>query len=133
VKFDFNPTSSAWAAQHLGADGMKGAEPLHALDHAADQRADALLHLARRLVGEGDAEDLSRPGLARGEDVSKPRRQNTRLSRSRAGQHEHRAFGREHGLALLAIQPGEIGRFARNRRGLGLGRRVAKSSSSGSR
>ena len=28
--------------------------------HAADQVADALLHLARRLVGEGDGEDLAR-------------------------------------------------------------------------
>src|SRR5262249_50715962 len=32
-------------AQDLHADGMEGAEPWHALDHAADQLADASLHL----------------------------------------------------------------------------------------
>jgi hypothetical protein len=46
------------AAQHLGADRVKGAEPGHPLDRVADEAADALLHLARGLVGEGDAQDL---------------------------------------------------------------------------
>ncbi len=46
------------AAHDLDADGVEGAEPGHALDHAADQLADARLHLPRRLVGEGDGEDL---------------------------------------------------------------------------
>ena len=46
------------AAQDLGADGVEGAEPGHALGGAADQRADALLHLARGLVGEGHGQDL---------------------------------------------------------------------------
>ena len=52
------------AAQDLDADGMEGAEPGHALDHAADQLADAGLHLAGGLVGEGDGEDLARPRAA---------------------------------------------------------------------
>ncbi len=47
------------AAQELDADRVEGAEPGHALDGAADEHADALLHLARRLVGEGDGEDLA--------------------------------------------------------------------------
>ena len=50
------------AAQDLDADRVEGAEPRHALDGAADQVADALLHLARRLVGEGDGEDLAGEG-----------------------------------------------------------------------
>ena len=49
-------------AEDLHADRMKGAEPRHALDGLADHGADALLHLARGLVGEGDGEDLARPG-----------------------------------------------------------------------
>ena len=58
------------AAQQLHADRVEGAEPGHALDIAfADQHADALLHLARGLVGEGDGEDLRRVGEAGGEDV----------------------------------------------------------------
>jgi hypothetical protein len=59
------------AAQQLDADGMEGAEPGHALHGAADEGADAVLHLARRLVGEGDDEDLRRPGLAGGEHMGK--------------------------------------------------------------
>ncbi len=46
------------AAQDLHADGMERPEPRHALDHAADQLADAAFHLPRRLVGEGHGEDL---------------------------------------------------------------------------
>ena len=64
VKSDCSPTSSAWRRRILRADGVERAEPRHALGDGADERADALLHLARRLVGEGDGEDLR--GAARG-------------------------------------------------------------------
>ena len=53
------------AAQDLGADRVEGAEPLHALGHRADEGGDALLHLPRRLVGEGDGEDVEGPGACR--------------------------------------------------------------------
>jgi hypothetical protein len=76
------------APEDLDADGMKSAEPGHALDHAADQMADPLLHLARRLVGEGDAEDLAGPGAAGGEDVGETGRQNASLAGTGARQHE---------------------------------------------
>ena len=46
------------AAKDLDPDGVEGAEPGHALDHPADQLADAALHLPRRLIGEGHGEDL---------------------------------------------------------------------------
>ena len=46
------------AAQKFHTDRMEGAEPGHALDSAADQNADALLHLARGLVRKGDGQDL---------------------------------------------------------------------------
>ena len=59
VKPDFEPDQLGVPAQDLDADGVEGAEPGHALDGAADQRADALLHLARGLVGEGDGQDLA--------------------------------------------------------------------------
>ena len=104
-------------AQHLGADGMKGAQPLHAFDHAADQGADALLHLARRLVGEGDAQDLARPGAAGGQDMGQARGQHPGLAGAGAGQHQHGAVHRLHRFALFLVQAGEIGRLARNRRG----------------
>ena len=58
------PDQLGVAAQDLHADRMEGAEPRHALDDLPDHRADAQLHLARRLVGEGDGEDLRRARLA---------------------------------------------------------------------
>ena len=98
------------AAQDLDADGVEGAEPRHALDGAADEIADALLHLARRLVGEGDGEDLAGEGAARGEDVGDARRQHARLAGAGAGEHEHGAVERFDGRALLRVEAIEIGR-----------------------
>ena len=59
------PDQLGVAAQDFHADRVEGAEPRHALDHAADDVADARLHLARRLVGEGDGENLARAGRGR--------------------------------------------------------------------
>ena len=106
------------AAQELDADGVEGAEPGHALDHLADEHADALLHLARRLVGEGDGEDLGRVGAAGREDMGDAGGQHPRLAGARTRQHQHRAVHGLDGAALLGIEAGEIGalrarRFAR--------------------
>ena len=101
-------------AQHARADGVERAQPLHAFDHAADQRADALLHLARGLVGEGDGQDLPGPGAPRGEDVGEAGRQHARLAGARARQHQHRPVDRHHGLALLLVEAGQIARLMRH-------------------
>ncbi len=114
----FQPDQLGMAAQDLHADGMEGAEPWHALDHLADDLADAVLHLARRLVGEGDGEDLARPGAAEAEDVGDAHGEHAGLAGAGAGQHQHRTVERLHRLALLGIEPGEIGRAAA-RRGAG--------------
>ena len=98
------------AAQDLHADGVEGAEPGHALDHAADDLADAVLHLARRLVGEGDGEDLARPGAAGGEDMADAHGEHAGLAGAGAGQHQNRAVERLDRLALLGIEAGEIRR-----------------------
>jgi len=98
-------------AQHARADGVERAQPLHAFDHAADQRADALLHLARGLVGEGDGQQLPGPGAARGENVGEAGRQHTRLAGSGAGQHQHGSVHRHHRFALLLVEPGQIARL----------------------
>ena len=103
------------AAQDLDADGVEGAEPRHALDGAADEIADALLHLARRLVGEGDGEDLAGERTARGEDVGDARRQHARLAGAGAGEHEHGAVERFDGRALLRVETVEIGRGCMDR------------------
>ena len=103
------------AAQDFHADRMEGAEPRHALDHAADDLADAVLHLARRLVGEGDGEDLARPGAAGGEDVGDAHGEHARLAGAGAGQHQHRPVERLDREPLLRIEAGEIGRRRRRR------------------
>ena len=62
------------AAKHLRGDRVEGAEPRHPLERSAGQLADALAHLARGLVGEGDRQDLARPRLASRDEVSESRR-----------------------------------------------------------
>src|SRR5262245_21538831 len=46
--------------QDLHADRVERAEPWHAFHDLPNHLTDALLHLARSLVGEGDGEDLAR-------------------------------------------------------------------------
>ena len=96
------------AAQDLDADRVERAEPGHALDGLADQQADAHLHLARRLVGEGHREDLRGKGAAGGEDMGDARRQHTRLAGAGAGEHQNRSLGSFDGKALLRVEAGEI-------------------------
>ena len=92
------------AAKHPRRDRMEGAEPRHALERAARKRANAFAHLARRLVGEGDGEDLARPRLAAGDEVGKASGQRRGFSGARTGEDEHRSFGRQHRLALRRVQ-----------------------------
>ena len=108
----FQPGQLGVAAQQLDADRMEGAEPRHALDGFADQQADALLHLARRLVGEGDGEDLRGEGEAERQDVGDAGGQHARLAGAGAGQHEHGALGGLDRQPLLGVQPFEIARLA---------------------
>ena len=49
------------AAQHSRGEGVEGAQP-EALRRLAEQGGNPFAHLARRLVGEGDGENLARPG-----------------------------------------------------------------------
>jgi hypothetical protein len=105
------------APKHLGADGVEGAEPGHPLHRIADDPADPLLHLARGLVGEGDGEDLGRPGAAGGDEVREPGGERRGSCPSRAGEHQHRPFGRQHRLALRLVEAAQIAGF--RHRGLG--------------
>ena len=99
------PDQLGMAAQDLHADRMEGAEPRHALDDLPDHRADARLHLARRLVGEGDGEDFRGARAAEREDVGDARRQHAGLAGAGAGQHQHRTVERLDRLALLGVEP----------------------------
>lgn len=72
--------------QQLDADGVERAEPGHALDRAADENADAFLHLAGGLVGEGHGKDLAGIGPARCENMGNAGCQNTGLAGAGAGE-----------------------------------------------
>ena len=111
-KAGFEPRQFRMIAQDLDSDGMEGAKPGHAFHHFADEVADALLHFARRLVGEGHRQHLAGPGLVGGQDMSQPCGEHTGFSRARASQHEQGAFGRFDRVALLGIQALEISGFA---------------------
>ena len=95
-------------AQDAPADGMKGAEPRHAFDGLAEHLAEPQLHLARRLVGEGDGEDFAGAGAAHAEDVGDAAGQHAGLAGAGARQHQHRSVQRFHRLALFGIEAGEI-------------------------
>ena len=111
------PDQFGVAAQDFHADRMEGAEPRHAFDHVADDLADAVLHLARRLVGEGHRQNFARPGAAGGENVGDAHGQHARLAGAGAGQHQHRPVERLDREPLLRIEPGEIGRVRSARAG----------------
>ncbi len=95
-------------AQDLDADGVEGAEPGHAFHHAADQLPDAGLHLARRLVGEGDGEDLPGPGAPQAQDMGDAGGEHAGLAGAGARQHQKRAVERLDRLALLGVERVEI-------------------------
>ena len=118
----FQPHQLGMAAQHAHADGVEGAEPRHALHLFADDGADALLHLARGLVGEGDGEDLRRPGEAERQDMGDAGSEDARLAGTGAGEHQHGTFRRLHRGALLRVQPAEIA-TGRSRSAAGIGKR----------
>ena len=92
VKLDCRPTSSAWLRSIRAATEWK--VPSHGMPSIAPprDRRDALLHLARGLVGEGDGEDLARPGLAGGDEVGEAGGQRGGLAGAGAGEDQHRAL-----------------------------------------
>ena len=95
-------------AQDLGGDGVEGAKPAQVFGRPADDRADAPTHFARRLVGEGDGQQLPGARLADSQQVRQPRGQHPRLAGSGPGQHQHRPFDRLDRLALLGVEASEI-------------------------
>ena len=94
------------APQQPRADGVKGADP-HALRRAADEAPDAVAHLAGRLVGERDREDLVRRNILRLDQACDARREHARLARPCASQHEQRPVRVHDRGILVAVQAGQ--------------------------
>ena len=70
--------------------------------------ADALLHLARGLVGEGHGKDLAREGTIGGEDVGDTGGEYTGFARASACEDEHGAIDGFDRFALFRVEAGEI-------------------------
>ena len=77
----------------------------------AHQPLDPVAHLARRLVGEGDREDLARRDVALPHEVGDPVRQGPRLAAAGARDDEHGTLGVQDGLALDVVQAVEQRRW----------------------
>ena len=60
---------------------MKGGDP-HPLDGFAQERTDTFTHLGRRLIREGNGEDLARPRLVGGDKAGDAVRQHPSLPRT---------------------------------------------------
>ena len=117
VKFDFSPTSSACrrrmrtlSAWKVPSQGMPSTTP-------PTSWPDPRLHLARRLVGEGDGEDLVRARPAGVQQVGDAGGQRPGLAGAGAGEHQHRAVERLDRGALVGVERVEVGRRARGDRG----------------
>jgi hypothetical protein len=106
-------------AQELGRERVEGAEPGHPLDDAADELADAVLHLPRGLVGEGDGEDLVRPRPPGVEQVGDPGGERAGLAGAGAREHKDRAVERLDRRPLGRVEVVEIRRRPQPHRPLG--------------
>ena len=89
--------------QDAGAEGMEGAERDLGGKLGGDHQVEPLAHLARRLVGEGDAEDLLRRDALL-DHVGDPAGDDLGLAGARTREHEHRTFDRGGGFLLARIQ-----------------------------
>ena len=80
-------------AQDFHADGMEGAKPCHAFDHAANEVADTLLHFARGLVGEGDGQHLVGIGFACRQNMGKAGCEDAGFTSSGTGENQQWSLG----------------------------------------
>ena len=93
-------------AEDPDAGGVEGRDP-HDPGPLADEGLDALLHLGRGLVGEGDRQDRARVRLALVDQPGDATRQDPGLARARAGDHQQRGAGVRHGGPLGLVEPVE--------------------------
>jgi hypothetical protein len=91
-------------AEDAHAGGMEGGHDGRAHTDGREQGFHAARHLLRRLVGEGDGDQVTRVDATYAEHVGDAVRDDARLAAAGAGKDEERTFGGEHGLALGGVQ-----------------------------
>ena len=112
------PDNLGVAAQDACGQRVESADP-EPLDRVADLPADAVAHLARRLVCERHGKQLAGPGAARDQNMREPGGQHAGLAGAGAGEHQQRPIDGLDRVALFVIQSGEIGRGRRHGRAFG--------------
>ncbi len=93
-------------AQQSRRKRMKGADPQPGR-FVVEEACDALTHLPRRLVGEGDRKDPLRPDTVCRDEVRDARRQHPRLARPGPRHHQDRAGMVLDGDPLCRIESAE--------------------------
>lgn len=88
-------------------DRVEGADGHPPGVRLAHQLRDPLGELARRLVGEGDRQQLVGARLARSDQMGDPTRQHERLAGARTGGYQERTGGCCDRSALVGVEPGE--------------------------
>ena len=72
-----------------------------------EQRSHARAHFAGGFIREGDGQNGRRRHVIRADQMRDAMRDDARLAAARAGQDQHRAFGRCYCFTLLGIETGE--------------------------
>src|SRR5438034_3751838 len=91
------------APQQARGQRVEGPDP-QAARVGAEQRGHARAHLSRRLVRERDSEDPRWRHATLADEMRDPGREDARLARPRAGEHQERAAGMADGGILLGIE-----------------------------
>ena len=104
------------AAQDADAGRVERHHPHRPGAAVAHQLRDPAGHLARRLVGERDREDLARRHVPLGQQVGDPVGEHPRLPRAGPGDDQQRPAGVDDGGALLRIEAVEEGGASRRSR-----------------
>ena len=97
-------------AQNPHPDGVEGAKP-NSVHRAPHQIAHAVVHFARRAVGEGHRKDFPRLGQTEVQNVRNSGNQNPGFSSPGASQDQHRTIGGHHRFGLAFVEGLQIGRF----------------------
>jgi hypothetical protein len=91
-------------AQDTVAEGMEGGD-LHVGIAVGHQRVDPLLHLGRRLVGEGEGQDLLGAGPAPGDQPGDAAGDDGGLAGAGAGHDQQGPGVVGHGIPLALVEP----------------------------
>src|SRR5579884_2913155 len=91
------------APEQTHAEGVKRTDS-NPLSRLSRQGRDSLLHLPRRLVREGDSQDVVRADVSYVDQVGDTMREDARLATAGTGEDEHRPVAVRHRLTLWLVE-----------------------------